>query len=236
MGSGRFEGFPVEGLRFLADLAQNNDRDWFKPRKSEYETLLVGPAQRLVAELGERMLAHVPGLAYDTRTSGAGSILRIYRDTRFSKDKRPYHTDVRMVLWDGPWKKMENPSFFVGISADGAHQYAGIHVFSKVLLPAYRDAVAADRSGIALEEAIAAVEADPTYRVGGQHYKRVPRGHDADHPRADLLRYNGLHVFLPHIDRDVVTSPELLDVCASQFEHTLPIHRWLATLIGGLSG
>jgi hypothetical protein len=64
----------------------------------------------------------------------------------------------------------------------------------------------------------------------------VPRGYDADHPRADLLRYNGLHVFLPHIDRDVVTGPDFLDVCASQFEHTLPIHRWLATLIAGMRG
>ena len=226
-----FEGFSEQGLRFLGELAKHNDRTWFQPRKDEYGALLVEPAQRFVAELGQRMLRFAPGLAYDTQTSGSGSILRVYRDTRFSKDKRPYHTHLRMVLWEGPRKKMENPSFWIGISPEGAGLYAGIHMFNKSLMAAYRAAVNEDAGGEALSMAIAAVEASAHYRVGEEHYKRVPRGFPADHPRAGLLRYNGLHISLPPVGPEIVTTPELVEVCAERFEHTVPVHKWLVDLI-----
>lgn len=232
----RFRGFAQEGLQFLAELAENNDRAWFQPRKADYEALLLLPAQQFVAELGERMLDFAPGLTFDTGTSGTGSILRIYRDTRFSKDKQPYHTHLRMVLWEGPCKKMENPSFWVGISADGAGLYAGIHMFNKLLLPAYRNAVLDDETGMRLQLAVDAVEQADGYRIGGQHYKSVPRGYDPAHARAALLRHNGLHVVLPQIAPEIVTTPGLVDICASQFEHTLPVHEWLVELLSAVEG
>ena len=124
-----FSGFPEEGLRFLEGLAANNSRDWFQPRKEDYTRTLLEPAQAFVAALGGRLEALAEGIVYDTRTSGSGSILRIYRDMRFSKDKSPYHTRVRIVFWEGPGKKMENPAFYVGIGPDGAGLFSGMHAF-----------------------------------------------------------------------------------------------------------
>ena len=69
------------------------------------------------------------------------------------------------------------------------------------------------------------------YDVGGEHYKRVPRGYDPDHPRAELLRYNGLHVELPRLERDVVTTRALVTACAASFARTAPLHRWLVDLV-----
>ena len=110
-----FTGFPKEGLQFLADLAHNNNREWFNARKGVYLESVQGPAQAFVAALGRRLKRLSPGIAYDTNPNGGGSLLRIYRDVRFSRDKTPYNTDVRMSFWEGPAKKEALSSFFVGI-------------------------------------------------------------------------------------------------------------------------
>ncbi len=104
-----FYGFPAEALRFLEELSKNNNREWFNAHKQEYQDHVLAPAQDFVLALGERLRTISAGIIYDTRTSGSGSILRTHRDIRFSKDKTPYHTYVRMVFWEGSRKKMENP-------------------------------------------------------------------------------------------------------------------------------
>lgn len=85
-----FTGFRPEAIQFLADLAVNNNRDWFQPRKAEFERLLKVPLESLVEALGERFSARGLPLVADPKRS----IFRIYRDTRFSKDKAPYKTNV----------------------------------------------------------------------------------------------------------------------------------------------
>ena len=224
-----FPGFPQEGLRFLADLQANNNREWFEAHKDAYREQVLAPAQDLVFALGERLKRDIsPGIVYDTAANGSGSILRIYRDLRFSKDKRPYNSYVRLVFWEGARKKMENPSFFVRIAPDGVGVYAGTHVFPKPVLAAYRDAVVDDPLGAELETAIAEVKGAGAYTVGGEHYKSSPRGYPADHPRADLLRYNGLwaHTTAPS-DPAVSATPELVEVCLEHCRNMAPLHRWL---------
>jgi uncharacterized protein (TIGR02453 family) len=232
-----FSGFPERGLRFLRELEDNNNREWFQAHKDEYQSQILAPAQDLVFSLGERLKAISPGIVYDTATSGSGSILRIYRDLRFSKDKRPYNTYVRLVFWEGVRKKMENPSFFVRIGPDGVRVYAGIHVFQKPVLAAYRDAVVDDLLGTDLEAALSAVKGAGDYTVGGEHYKRVPRGYETEHPRADLLRYNGLwaHTAAP-VDPAVITTSELIEVCLEHCRNMMPLHHWLVHVGRQLEG
>ena len=85
-----FEGFPKEGFKFFRDIKANNNREWFQEHKQEYIDYLQDPAVAFVIALGERLKSDFPGISYDTRTNGAGSVMRIYRDIRFSKDKSPY--------------------------------------------------------------------------------------------------------------------------------------------------
>ena len=85
-----FEGFLPEAVEFLADLAQNNDRAWFQPRKADYERLLKEPLEALCVALDERFAAAGIPLAADP----ARSPFRIYRDVRFAKDKSPYKTNI----------------------------------------------------------------------------------------------------------------------------------------------
>jgi len=86
IASARFTGFKPEAIQFLVDLAEHNDRAWFQPRKADYERLLKEPLEALVAALAERFAARNLPLQADPKKS----IFRIYRDTRFSKDKSPH--------------------------------------------------------------------------------------------------------------------------------------------------
>jgi uncharacterized protein (TIGR02453 family) len=86
-----FTGFRPEAIQFLADLAENNTRDWFTPRKGEYERLLKEPLAALCVALDDAFQARGIPLEGDPTRSP----FRIYRDVRFSKDKSPHHDKVR---------------------------------------------------------------------------------------------------------------------------------------------
>ena len=227
MNTETFSGFPREGLQFLADLGQNNDRDWFNVHKQTYTDIIVKPALAFVEALGERLQFISPHIQYDTRTNGAGSLMRIYRDTRFSADKSPYKTWVGIRFWEGGGKASANPGYFFGFDATGGGIHVGMHGFDKAMLTAYREAVADDESGAELEEALAALRAAGAYELNGEHYKRVPRGFDPDHPRADLLRYNTLYVSSPGIPPAELASPGLVDAVMDHCQVAAPVQQWL---------
>lgn len=227
-----FSGFPPAAMQFLFDLAGNNNRDWFEAHKDDYTRLVRDPALAFISTLGERLKTLSPGLRYDTSTNGSGSLMRIYRDTRFSADKTPYKTNVGIIFWEGGVKKMEGASFYFHMEPGSVMMHAGIYMFPKPMLDAYREAVLHEKRGAALDEAAAAVRAAGDYSIGGEHYKRVPKGLPAEHPRADWLRYNGLTATAPPLSLDVVESAALVDACFEHCRAMRPIQAWLADLVG----
>lgn len=222
-----FRGFPEEGLKFLADLAENNDREWFNPRKEVYTQFIVEPAVAFVNAVGEQLRFISPHIQYDTRTNGQGSLMRIYRDTRFSKDKSPYKTWIGIRFWEGGGKAGGNPGFFFGFDTTAGGLHVGMHGFDEEMLAAYRQAVDDEKSGEELEEILKGVLAAGDYEVNGEHYKRVPRGFDPDHPRADLLRFNTLYISSPAIEPAVLATPGLVDVVMDHCQNMAPVQQWL---------
>ena len=227
MADSTFAGFPREGLAFLADLAENNDRDWFKPRKDTYTRLLVEPAQDFVIALGRRLRSISEDIRYDTAANGRGSLMRIYRDIRFSRDRSPYKTNLGIIFWEGEGAKTERSGFYVHIVPDGATVMGGQHRFAKGMLEAYRQAVVDDELGAELIEVLQEIAASGDYGIGGAHYKRVPRGYPADHPRAELLKYDALWASARPIAPDVLCSPAIVDVAYAQCLAMARLHRWL---------
>ncbi len=228
----QFSGFPSEALEFYANLLLNNERAWFQAHKRDYETDVIKPAQAFVATLGEQLKLISPQIQYDTRANGSGSIMRIYRDVRFSQDKTPYKTYLGIIFWEGSGKKTDNPGFYFGMDATGGRVHVGTHGFPKPVLEAYREAVIDDQLGAELEAAITAVSQNSIpYEISGAHYKRVPRGYDKDQPRADLLRYNGLYCSSPPITPAEITSDSLVDICLTHFQNTVPIYQWLVKIM-----
>ena len=222
-----FSGFPEEGLQFLADLGENNNREWFNERKQTYLDSIVAPSVAFVQAVGEQLQFISPHIQYDTRTNGQGSLMRIYRDVRFSADKSPYKTWIGIRFWEGGGKAGGNPGFYFGFDATGGGLHVGMYGFDKSMLAAYREAVDDDRLGTELETALEAVRGADAYEIRGEHYKRVPRGYEKDHPRADLLRYNALYASSPGIEPAVLGSAGLVDVVMDYCQAMASVEQWL---------
>jgi uncharacterized protein (TIGR02453 family) len=221
-----FAGFPKETLDFLANLKLNNNREWFNKHKREYQEYFLEPAKSFVVTLGERLQTAISKeIRYDLRLNGSGSIMRIYRDVRFRKDKTPYNTRLRTVFWEGEGKKMAHPGYFIAFDAAGGGIYGGLHRFNRVELESYRNSVITSL-GDEISEVIHLLN-KKNYKVGGEHYKRTPRGYDNSHPRANLLKFNGLYAVSPTIEPDLFTDPKIIDVCLEHCLNMVPLHNLL---------
>jgi uncharacterized protein (TIGR02453 family) len=233
-----FRGFRPEAIQFLADLAANNDRNWFQPRKAEYERLLKEPLAALCTDLAELFRARGIPLHADP----ARSPFRIYRDVRFAKDKSPYKTNLGAGF---PWiEGRAAPSGSLHAEGEGRHSVGGYFHFSpgEVFvgggmwhpqpgrLSAFRHAVVDD------PERVRDALDDPGFvdvfgKVNGDELKRVPSGFPADHPRADLLRLKDV-VFGRRLSDKEARSRDLPDLLADSLEAGVPVFRFLANLPG----
>ena len=220
-----FNGFPPETLKFFTELAVNNDKAWFEAHRDDYENTVLGPARQFVIALGDRLRELAPNVMADPRINK--SIFRIYRDTRFSKDKTPYKTNLG--LWfpvSQGGAKFDHPGYYFHLQADNLMLGAGIHTFSKTRLKAYRDAVVDPERGPNLAQAMVAV-ANKGLRVGEKTYKRTPRGYDPDHKLAELLLYSGLTTGIDLGIPVELHGAALVDFCFEHYKDMAPIVDWL---------
>jgi uncharacterized protein (TIGR02453 family) len=228
----RFAGFPEAGFQFLAKLAKNNNKAWFKAHKEAYQRDLLEPSLSFVEAMGTRLQAIAPGIRVDTRINGSGNLMRIYRDTRFSRDKTPYKTAVSGLFWQGEGKKTACPAFGFQVNQEGMQLMAGLFAFSKEQLQQYRQAVVDDELGRALVTAVTTVTQSGSYAFKGQHYKKIPRGYDPAHQRADWLLHNALYA---HPQQSIplaqVCSPDIVDICLAHFQNIAPLQRWLVQVL-----
>ncbi len=232
-----FEGFTPAAIQFLADLARNNDRAWFQPRKAEYERLLKEPLEALCIALDERFRAR----GIPLRADAARSPFRIYRDVRFSKDKSPYKTAVAASFaWAGAGGDVaEGRSHTENVHASGGYfhlQPGEIFVGGGVWHPepswlaAFRERVANHTDEFrAIVEAPAFVETFGPISDDGESLKRVPPGYPADHPAADLLRKKNV-TFGRRLSDDEALSAALPTVIADAFHVGTPLMRYLASV------
>jgi uncharacterized protein (TIGR02453 family) len=228
-----FEGFRPEAIQFLADLAANNDRAWFQPRKTDYERLLKEPLEALVSTLADRFAARGLPLRADPKRS----IFRIYRDTRFAKDKSPYKTNVGASF---PWLEDGREGEALDPHSHGNGGYfhfqpgemfvgGGMYMPDRERLAEWRRKVVEEP-----EEVHRAIE-DPGFTAVFDHVnahdplKRVPAGFPADHPDADLLKMRDV-VFGRRLSDEEALSPGLADVIADAYAAALPVFRLLASL------
>jgi uncharacterized protein (TIGR02453 family) len=222
-----FNGFSEDTLQFVAELRLNNEKAWFDQNRERYEAAWLEPAKLFVVALGEKLKKLSKGVQYAPKVNG--SIMRINRDTRFSKDKQPYKTHLDLWFWEGADKGWQSSGFWFRLTPLGLILGAGIHDFEPPLLANYRKAVADPKSGASLEKAITAVE-KKGFKAGGEHYKRVPKGFESDHPRAELLKHAGLYAGRETKPPRELKSARFVDYCAELYRGTLPVHEWLVKL------
>jgi uncharacterized protein (TIGR02453 family) len=218
-----FTGFRPEAIQFLADLAANNDRAWFTPRKAEFDRLLKAPLEALCVALDERFRTRGIPLAADPTRSP----FRIYRDVRFSKDKSPYKTNIGASFpWTG--EGGGRPGGYFHLSPGDIFIGGGMWHPEPVRLAAFRHLVDSDPARVH------AVIDEPDYvrtfgMPMGDRLSRVPKGYRADHPDAELLKLKDIG-FGQQLADDDVASAGLVDLIADTLELGTPLLRLLATL------
>ena len=223
-----FPGFPVEGMKFLRDLAVHNEREWFQPRKSIFDEQVRQPMVELVAAIHKEMVGFAPDYVGDP----AKSVYRIYRDTRFSKDKTPYKTHVAALFKRNGWGKDDGAGFFFLVSPEKIEIAGGLYAAMPDALFAVRQYVAdnyREFRKIYRRPKVKTLFGD----LHGETASRMPKGFDPDHPAADLIKRKQF-VLAASIGGDVVTTPELFTQLISRFEAMAPLVHFLNTPLVGL--
>ena len=180
-----FSGYPKESLLFLQQLASHNSKDWFNDNKAHYEQLIRGPSLAFIETMEPHLHAISPRFLASAKKSG-GSLMRVYRDTRFSKDKTPYKTNIGIQFRHEVGKDVHAPGFYVHIEPANCFLGVGIWHPDTQTLSKIRDFILGNpASWKAARDEKAFAKA---FSLAGDSLKRPPRGYPADHAFIDDLK------------------------------------------------
>ena len=220
--------FTPELFGFLRELAENNDRDWFKANKKRYENHVKGAALQFIADFDP----HLRGISTNFRAipkAVGGSLFRIYRDTRFSKDKTPYKTHTGVHFRHALGKDAHAPGFYLHLEPGGVFCGVGIWMPDNPTLTKIRDAIVADPGGwTAMKEQLAA--AGYEWMSHGA-LKRPPRGYPADHEHVEDLKLKSFAVSR-ELDEAQVTRPAFIQDVADAFAGAAPLASFVCKAVG----
>ncbi len=220
--------FPSCAADFLGKLSRNNNREWFELHRDDYKSMLLEPAQNFVIEMGTKLQTIRPNILAIPKIDK--SIFRLHRDVRFSKEKSPYKTNLGILFWEGDDKKLESSGFYFHIEPKYFFLGAGTYIFSDSMIKVYREALSDKTAGEQITTAIKKVK-KAGYQIGGQHFKRLPKGFDENSTHAELLLHNGLYCYLESKEIAQLKPKTIIDFCFKHFKTMLPVHSWLADVL-----
>jgi uncharacterized protein (TIGR02453 family) len=220
--------FGPELFSFLKDLRAHNDRDWFAANRDRYEEHLLEPALEFIAAFAPHLEKISPHFRADARPSG-GSLFRIHRDTRFSKDKSPYKTNVGIHFRHERAKDAHAPGFYLHIGPGEVFAGGGIWHPDTQAATKIREAIVEnpDRWRRATRTGAFAKRLE----LGGDSLKRVPSWVDADHKFADDLRRKDFFGSARFGDADVV-EPDFVGEYAKVCRAGAPLVAFLCDALG----
>jgi uncharacterized protein (TIGR02453 family) len=225
-----FAGFSPRALDFLAELSRNNEQARFETHRDACEQLLIAPAKDLVSALGLRLRELDPKVIAIPRVRG--SIKAMERRRRFPNSRMPPYKDhLDLWFWSGRRRAWDNSGFFLRLTPARLILAAGMVELQERALARYREQLLDDARGAALAAIVDELRADG-YVVGGESYRRTPRGVPADHPRAGLLKHGGIFATLDVEHPNELKSPMLVDFSFRHFSRMAPLHAWLLGLYG----
>ena len=221
-----FPGLRTEALDFLRQLAQNNERDWFKARKATYDDEVLWPMKCLVVDAARQATSLSLPLTGDPKRS----IFRIYRDTRFSKNKQPYKTHAGAVLSRSGSRK-DNGVVYIHVEPGKAFLAGGFWRPETSLLRAWRARIA-EAPALFLEMAHTLDDAGLPLHHANNTLKRMPRGYEdlADTETADYLRWKSF-IVTRDVPDEALQSPDFTQTVVQMARDTLPLleYGWQLT-------
>ena len=215
--------FTPESFDFLVDLAANNNRDWFMENRQRYERTIRTPALNLISDIAADLAMISPHFLALPKKVG-GSLLRMHRDVRFSRDKSPYKTNIGIQFRHEMGRDIHAPGFYLHIEKSECFIGAGIWRPDSATLGKIRDAI------IEKSDAWIAARDNSAFRkqfaLEGDSLKNAPRGYARDHPLISDLKRKDFIAIAPISDRRI-TSSDLPGELVGRFSQAAPIMRFL---------
>lgn len=211
-------------IPFLVALDGNNNREWFQANKKRYEAAIKEPSLAFIDALSVPMTEVSPHLKVIAKSQG-GSLFRIYRDVRFSKDKRPYKTHVAMRFDH----ELGGPGAYFQVSPGHASIGIGMFMVDKDRLAQLRDAVIADPDGFA--KAKSDIQALGFDWYGDNALKRGPKGYPKEHPHMDALKRKSW-AFVRDIPIEHILEDDFHERLAGYYDEAMPMMRFMADACG----
>lgn len=211
---------------FLKELEENNNKEWWEDNKDRYVETIREPAKDFIVDFGESLRTISPHFVADTRTNG-GSLMRPYRDVRFSKDKTPYKTNVGIQFRHERGKDVHAPGFYVHFEPGQNFLGAGMWHPETRVARAIRQEIndRADEWG----DVAHSTPFTDTWSLGDNdedRLKRVPKDLDADHPYPDDLRLKSFTAGT-RVSQRIVTSNDFAEQLLLKFSAAGPYTRFL---------
>ncbi len=215
--------FTKATFSFLGELAANNNREWFEANKPRYEALVREPALDFIEAMEPELKKFAPNFRAEPRKVG-GSLMRVFRDTRFSRDKTPYKTNIGIQFRHALGKDIHSPGFYVHIAQDECFFAVGCWHPEADALGKMRDFIANNP-----EQWFAARDDKKftaQWELWGDTLTRPPRGYAADHPAiADLKRKDFVAIAL--LSAPEVAGAGLVKLAEKRFAETVPFMKFL---------
>lgn len=208
---------------FLAALSANNNKAWFEANKHRYEELVRDPALDFIEAMDPVLKTFAPNFRAEPRKMG-GSLMRVYRDTRFSRDKTPYKTNIGIQFRHALGKDIHAPGFYVHVATDECFFAAGCWHPEADVLGKIRERIAQK------PEKWFAARDDQSFaarwELWGDELTRPPRGYAADHPAiADIKRKD--FVAIANLSSREATGTALVKLAGKRFAEAAPFMRFL---------
>jgi uncharacterized protein (TIGR02453 family) len=220
--------YTASTLKFLSALALNNHREWFSAHQADYEDLVREPSLRLIRDAQPLLRRLAPHFEASDRKQG-GSLMRVNRDTRFSKDKSPYKTNIGIQFRHAVGKDAHAPGFYLHIAPDRCFLGVGIWHPEPPVLDMIRCRIIDKPRRWA--QATRDQGFSNTFDLAGDSLTRPPRGFDADHPAiADLMRKD--HIAVSPLSQRDLFSTNLVGLAFERFGRSRWYLRFLCEALG----
>lgn len=214
--------FKPELFTFLTELEENNTREWFQDNKDRYKAEVQEPLLEFIAAFSGPLDEISPNFVADPRPAG-GSMFRIYRDVRFSRDKSPYKTHAAAQFRHREGRDVHAPGFYLHLEPSNVFAGGGLWHPDGSTLGAVRTAIVKDPERWR--------KATSDLSLGGESLKRGPRGIDPEHPMIEDLKRKDF-VTLSSSPQEAACSSGFLNSFATACQTAAPMVRFLTEAVG----
>ncbi|MFT5133608.1 MAG: hypothetical protein ACI9SC_002081 [Gammaproteobacteria bacterium] len=216
--------FDKSFLKFFRALAKNNNRDWFNEHKAEYKAVIVEPLCTFITAIAPRLNTISKHFNADPRPNG-GSMFRIYRDIRFSKDKTPYKLHAACQFRHLVGKDAHAPGFYVNISPDEVIFGGGIWMPPNPVLNKIRDTIVENPNEWQRIKTNKAIQ-QKCGGIRGDGLVRPPKGFDVNHPHLEDLKRKSFFA-MRHDKADIIYNDNFIDEVEATFKVSKPFMKYL---------